>query len=141
MADPVCHATQGALMMIAPFISRIRKRIVLWSLVVVGGVLGDLPDIIGVYGYYFRNDHGELYDSAHIGAISKVLVFIPMYGLHLCLDSIMHAFEKEIKMSVEWLWLEVVMWTVNVLLVYAFVRLWKSNLSASRLQDQSAQGR
>ena len=39
MADPVCHATQGALLMIAPFISRIRKRIVLWSLVVVGGVL------------------------------------------------------------------------------------------------------
>ncbi len=43
MADPVCHATQGALMMVAPFISRIRKRVVLWTLVCVGAVLGDSP--------------------------------------------------------------------------------------------------
>ncbi len=127
MADPVCHATQGALMMIAPFISRIRKKVVLWTLVCVGAVLGDLPDLLGVYGYWVRHDHGVLYESAHLGPISKVLVFIPMYGLHLSLDLIMHEYERESGLYREWLWLEVLMWIVNIVLIYAFVRVWKKN--------------
>jgi len=127
MADPVCHATQGALMMVAPFISRIRKRIVLWSLVCVGAVLGDLPDLLGGYGFFIRHDHGVLYESAHLGPISKVLVFIPMYGLHLSLDLIMHEYERQSGLYREWLWLEVLMWIVNIVLIYAFVRLWKKN--------------
>ncbi len=127
MADPVCHATQGALMMVAPFISRIRKRVVLWTLVCVGAVLGDLPDLLGVYGYLVKHDSGELYESAHLGPISKVLVFIPMYGLHLSLDLIMHEYERESGLYKEWLWLEVLMWIVNIVLIYAFVRVWKKN--------------
>jgi hypothetical protein len=128
MADPVCHATQGALIMVAPFISRLHKRVILWTLVCVGAVLGDLPDLLGVFGFFVRNDHGELYESAHIGPISKVLVFIPMYGLHLCLDSVMHEMERERNVFSEWLWLEVLMWVVNILLIYAFVRIWKKNV-------------
>jgi hypothetical protein len=129
MADPVCHATQGALMMVAPFISRLRKRVVLWALVCAGALLGDLPDLLGVYGFFVRNDHGEMYDSAHIGHISKVLVFIPMYGLHLSLDSIMHEYEKEPRLFTDWLWLEVLMWIMNIVLIYGFVRIWKRNMS------------
>jgi len=125
MADPVCHATQGALMMVAPFISRLRKKAVLWTLILVGAILGDLPDLLGVYGFFIMNDHGELYDSAHTGHIGKILVFIPMYGLHLCLDSIMHEMERERNIFSEWFWIEVAMWVVNILLIYAFVRMWK----------------
>jgi hypothetical protein len=128
MADPVCHATQGALMMVAPFISRLRKRVILWSLIFVGAVLGDLPDLLGGYGFYVKSDRGILYESAHLGPVSKVLVFIPMYGLHLCLDSIMHEYERESGLYHEWLWLEVAMWIVNIVLIFAFIRIWKKNV-------------
>jgi hypothetical protein len=129
MADPVCHATQGALMMVAPFISRLRKRAVLWTLVLVGAVLGDLPDLMGVYGFFVKHDSGVLYESAHIGPISHVLVFIPMSGLHLYLDSVMHELENGWSGYLEWLWLEVLMWVLNIVLIYAFVRIWKRNIS------------
>ncbi len=50
-----------------------------------------------------------------------------MYGLHLSLDLIMHEYERESGLYKEWLWLEVLMWIVNIVLIYAFVRVWKKN--------------
>ena len=119
-------------MLLAPFISRIRKRVVLWSLAAVGGILGDLPDLIGLYGYFFKHDHGFLYGSSHHGAVKDVLQYIPMYALHLGVDSLTHAPGREWYGWNVRIWLQVIMWIVNVVLIMWFVRIWRRNNSGTQ---------
>ena len=114
-------------MMLAPFISRIRKKRILWSLAAVGGFLGVLPDVIRFYGFVFRRDHGILYQSSHFGALKDVLQYIPMYGLHVAIDSFTH------DPDLEWhgwnvrIWLQLILWAINIVLIMWFVKIWRKN--------------
>jgi hypothetical protein len=125
LADPLSHATQGALMLLAPFISRIRKKAVLLSLACMGGILGVLPDIIGLYGFVVRHDHGDLYYSAHHGAVKEMLQYIPMYSLHLGVDSLTHDPDRQWYGWNVRIWLQIVLWLVNGILICWFLGIWK----------------
>jgi hypothetical protein len=119
-------------MLLAPFIARLRKKVVVLSLAAVGGVLGVLPDLIGLYGFAVRHDHGILYKSAHHGAVKDVLQYIPMYALHLGVDSFTH------DPDIQWygwnvrIWLQILLWFANVAVLWWFVRIWKRNTAAKR---------
>lgn len=127
MADPLSHATQGSLMLLAPFIARLRSRVRVWALILVGGVLGALPDIISVYGFVILRDRGRLYGSAHYGEIKEILQYIPMYALHLAIDSQTHDPSKEWYGWNVRIWLQVLLWIVNGAVIVWFYRIWKRN--------------
>ena len=127
MADPLSHATQGALMMVAPFIARLRRRSVLILLVIAGGTLGVLPDLLGLYGFIFRHSQ-ELYNSAHIGPLRDRLAYIPMYALHLGVDSLTHDPDRQWYGWNVRVWLQVLLWVVNIAVIVWFVRIWKKKL-------------
>jgi hypothetical protein len=55
-----------------------------------GGLFGVLPDLFYLYGYIFEHADTHLYVSAHHGEIRDVLQYIPMYALHLGVDSLTH---------------------------------------------------
>ena len=130
MADPLSHATQGALILLAPFIARLRKKIVLLLLAVLGGILGVLPDLIGLYGFVLRHDHGVLYGSAHYGAVKDVLQYIPMYALHLGVDSLTHDPDRQWYGWNIRIWLQILLWLANVAVIWWFARIWKRNTTA-----------
>ncbi len=130
MSDTISHATQGGLLLLGPFISRIRRRIWLWILPLIGGFFGALPDLIGAYGNFIQHDHWALYHSSHHGAIAGVLQYVPMYWLHLRVDSITHGPSHRWWIMGERLWLEVVFWTINVVCIWWYVRVWKKRDSA-----------
>jgi hypothetical protein len=121
--DPLAHATQGSLILLAPFIAFIRRRTWILILVLIGGVLGDLPDIIGIYGYMVPHDNGVLYESAHRGEIAEVLQYLPMYWLHTRLDYLTH--DRHSYITRNWLWVEAVVWATNILIIWGFVSLWR----------------
>ena len=73
MADTICHATQGGLVLLSPFIARIRKKVWLWALFLTGAFFGALPDLFGAYGNIVRGDRWRLYVSAHSGRIGAVV--------------------------------------------------------------------
>ena len=129
MSDPLSHATQGALMLLAPFISKLRKKIWLWLLVPLGGTIGALPDLLGLYGFAFRHDHGDLYWSAHHGAVKDVLQYLPMYALHLAVDSLTHDPDRDWYGWKLRIWLQIIFWMVNGILIVWFVKIWKSNVA------------
>ena len=112
--------------MLAPFISRLRSRPWLWLLIFIGAISGALPDLIGAYGFFVEDD-SELYQSAHSGPISNVLQYIPMSALHLYVDSFTHEQTQHWKKWNERMWVEVLMWVVNIWLIYWFTRIWKRN--------------
>jgi hypothetical protein len=114
-------------MLLAPFLSRIRKRIWLWILVTIGATFGVLPDLLGAYGFLIARDNGQLYVSAHSGAISNVLRFIPMSALHLAVDYLAHDNGNGWHVRNGRLWVDIVMWLVNFVVIYWFVIIWKRN--------------
>jgi hypothetical protein len=130
LADPLSHATQGALMLLAPFITRLRKKMVLFLLAVVGGILGVLPDLIGLYGFILRHDHGVLYESAHHGGVKDVLQYIPMYALHLAVDSLTHDPDRQWYGWNVRVWLQILLWMVNIAGTLWVVRIWKNKRKA-----------
>ena len=132
MPDPLCHATQGGLMMVAPFLRFIRHKSTLIALAVVGAILGDLPDIIGVFGEFILKDDQKLYWSAHTGSIAGVLHYIPMYWLHIFLDTFTHTMEDRWSVWNEWVGFEAVAWTLNILVITWFVRIWKKKRDERR---------
>jgi hypothetical protein len=125
MPDTIAHATQGGLILLGPFIAFIRRRIWIWILVILGGLFGALPDLLGAYGFLVKHDHGALYFSAHHGAIAETLQYVPMYWLHLRLDSITHG--RHSMITPEYVWIEVVVWTVNLMLMWWFAKIWRTN--------------
>src|SRR5512140_3367202 len=46
MSDTLSHATQGGLILLGPFIHRIRRRTWIWVLALVGAFFGALPDLL-----------------------------------------------------------------------------------------------
>ena len=134
MADTVSHATQGALALLAPFISRIQRRAWLWLLGILGAFFGALPDLIGAYGHFIEHDHWALYISAHRGPIKEVLQYVPMYWLHLYIDSLTHGEHHRWWKLDERLWLEGAFWMLNLLFVWWYVRIWKRNHQHSAIR-------
>ncbi|MGA9121399.1 MAG: hypothetical protein WB699_18675 [Bacteroidota bacterium] len=132
MADTLSHATQGGLLLLGPFIAHIRKRTVLWILAFTGGFFGALPDLIGAWGNYVEHDHWALYRSAHFGAIREILQYVPMYWLHLYVDSLMHGEGRRWWKGNERLWLEIAFWFLNFALIWWYVRIWEKNHPIAR---------
>ncbi len=128
MADTVCHATQGGLLLLAPFLGLLKKKLWLWILVGVGAFFGALPDALGVWGTFIQHDHWRLYGSAHSGAIAHVLQYVPMYGLHLAVDSVTHDPGKRWWFWNERLWMDLLLWMVNLLLIFLYVKVWRWNM-------------
>ena len=137
MADTVCHATQGGLMLLAPFIARIRRKIWIWALALVGAFFGALPDLFGAYGNLVRQDRWRLYNAAHTGPIHDILRYVPMYWLHLYVDSFTHGPGKRWWMGDERLWLEITLWLVNIAVIAWFVRIWRRNLARDELRKRA----
>ena len=127
MADPISHTTQGALMMVAPFIFRIKSKVKLWSLITIGALLGGAPDLIGWYGYRIEHDKWQLYENAHTGPISDILWYIPMSALHLYLDKVTHGLGDRWDLWSKRTMLEAALWVVNISIIILFVKIWKKN--------------
>ncbi len=137
MADTICHATQGGLMMLAPFIARIRRKIWIWVLALAGAFFGALPDLFGAYGNLVRRDQWKLYMSAHAGHRGEILRYVPMYWLHLFVDSFTHGPGKRWWVWNERLWVEAALWVVNLAIIAWFVRIWEKNLSQDELRSRT----
>jgi hypothetical protein len=139
MADTICHATQGGLVMLAPFIARIRRRRWLWTLAGAGAFFGALPDIVGAYGNVVRHDHWRLYVSAHAGPLGEILRYVPMYWLHLFVDSFTHGPGRRWWVWDERLWVEVTLWMVNAAIIVLYVMIWRrTNRSPHEVQAPDA---
>jgi len=133
MADTICHATQGGLLLLAPFIARIRKKAWIWTIGAVGAFFGALPDIVGAYGLMVRGDQWRLYNIAHFGKLKRVLEYVPMYWLHLYVDSFTHGNGKRWWAWDERLWVEVALWLINGTVIALFVRIWKRNMRRAEM--------
>jgi|GEM_PF-2532677 len=129
MADTICHATQGGLLLLSPFIARLRKKVWVWAIFLTGAFFGALPDLFGAYGNLIRGDRWRLYVSAHSGRIGAILRYVPMYWLHLFVDSFTHGAGKRWWIWDERLWIEVTLWVVNLAVIAWFVRIWRNNLA------------
>ncbi len=138
MSDTISHATQGGLILLGPFIYRIRRRIWLWVLGAIGAFFGALPDLLGAYGYLIRHDHMGLYQSAHTGAIASVLQYVPMYWLHLRVDSVTHGPMHRWWIMGERLWLELLFWTINIAMIWWYSKIWRRTHQASRQIGEEA---
>jgi hypothetical protein len=137
MADPICHAAQGGLILLAPFIARLRRQFPVWVIAIVGGILGVLPDVIGAFGLFLLGDEGRLYEQAHSGAIKEVIQYIPMTWLHLFLDSFMHdPYFTWNDLNVRGT-LAVLLWLVNIGVIVWFVRIYRRNNKASRSRGKA----
>ncbi len=125
MPDPICHMTQGGLMLVAPFLKTVRRKRTLATIATLGALAGDLPDLIGVFGVLFEHDNGRLYQVAHTGFIKDVLQYIPMYWLHIFLDSFTHSMEDRWSFWNDWVGFEAVAWAINIILIAWFVHIWR----------------
>jgi hypothetical protein len=137
MADTICHATQGGLLMIAPFIGRIRRKVWIWALALTGAFFGALPDLFGAYGNIVRHDQWKLYMSAHAGSMGQILRYIPMYWLHLFVDSFTHGPGKRWWIWNERLWIEVTLWAFNIAVIVWFTRIWRRNLPQDEVRNRT----
>jgi len=135
MADTLCHATQGGLMLLSPFIARIRRKVWVWVLALTGAFFGALPDLFGAYGNIVHHDRWKLYNLAHSGPIGEILRYVPMYWLHLFVDSHTHGTGKRWWIPGEMLWLEAVLWGVNLAVIAWFVRIWRNNQARDEIQE------
>lgn len=114
-------------MMLAPFIARLRKKSWLWTLGLTGAVFGALPDLVGAYGILFRDDRWSLYNVAHFGKLRAILKYVPMYWLHLKVDSYTHGTGRRWWVWDERLWVEVTLWVVNLSVIALYVWIWRRN--------------
>jgi len=135
MSDTVSHGVQGALLLLGPFISRIRRRAWLWALGLTGGIFGALPDLLGAYGYFVEHDRWALYRRSHYGDIANILQYVPMYWLHLRIDSFTHGPDHRWWIMGERLWLELLFWTVNGLVLSWYIRIWRKHRTVQRSTD------
>ena len=119
-------------MLLAPFISHDRKRFWLWMLAFFGALFGVLPDLFYFYGIIFEHGDTHLYVSAHYGAIRNVLQYIPMYDLHLAVDSQTHNPDRQWYGWNVRIWLQVILWVVNIAVIVWFTRIWRRNTAAFR---------
>ncbi len=119
-------------MLLAPFIRRVRSKTILALLVLVGGILGDLPDLIGVYGTVVRHDGSRLYHSAHAGAIKDILQYIPMYWLHLRLDSYTQHIYTRWGLWNDYIRFEIIAWTINIVLIVWFAKIYRRQRDLAR---------
>lgn len=133
MPDPIAHATQGSLILLGPFIAFVRRRIWIWIFVFIGAFLGDLPDLLGVYGQVVAHDQGALRLSAHRGAVAEKLEYIPMYWLHLRLDDITH--DRHSYITRDWIWVEILVWITNLLIIWMFVKVWRKHQEMTLPRD------
>ena len=127
MADTISHATQGSLLLLSPFIARIRKFVWLGVLIAAGAFLGALPDLIGAYGNLIEHDHWALYRNAHQGEIKEVLQYVPMYWLHLRVDAQLHGQGRRWWVWNERFWAEIALWILNILLIFWFTMIFRNN--------------
>ncbi len=102
-------------------------------LAVTGAILGELPDLLGLYGHVVLHDHNNLYNAAHYGAIKGVIEYIPMCTLHLWLDSYTHEMMDRWSLTNEWVVTEIAMWAINVVLIIWFVKIIKRQLVVHRV--------
>ncbi len=112
-------------MLVGPFLTTVRRKSTVAMLAAGGALLGDLPDLIGVYGVLLEHDNGRLYQVAHTGFIAGVLQYIPMYWLHVVLDSFTHSMEDRWSLWNEWVGFEAAAWAINIILMAWFVHLWR----------------
>ena len=126
IADTVCHGVQGGLMLVAWLRRWIKSKVLLWSIVALGVFFGTLPDLIGAYGNFIDHDHWTLYRNAHFGDIKQVLQYVPMYWLHLYLDTLMHGPGHRWWKYDERMWLEVTLWVINLLVIVWLIRTWRT---------------
>ena len=115
-------------MLLAPFIARLRRKLWIWILFLTGAFFGALPDLFGAYGNIIEHDRWKLYVAAHSGSIGEILRYVPMYWLHLYVDSFTHATGKRWWVWNELLWVEAALWVVNLAVISWFVRIWRKNL-------------
>lgn len=114
-------------MLLAPFIGRMHRRVWMWLLAITGAVLGSLPDLLGLIGFFILRDNGRLYNIAHSGAIKEIIQYIPMCWLHLWLDSFMHDPERTWEGFYLRASLSVLMWVANAVMIWWYVRIWQRN--------------
>lgn len=97
----VDHFIQGAvsmdLLVIVPLARRFNKPSWLrpgcrywWILIIVFGLQGAAPDLIGFYGTAILRDDWQLYNRAHSGDIAAICNWSPPYFLHTAIDGEMH---------------------------------------------------
>ena len=133
-------------MMLAPFIARLHSRVRLWVLAAVGAFFGILPDLVALVGFGILRDKGGLWFSAHGGQVSDVLQYIPMYALHIAIDSLTRDPEQEWHGLNVRVWVQVVLWLLNISVGYWFYRIWRRNVRSARqcgvdLQRQTMSGK
>jgi hypothetical protein len=140
MADTICHGVQGGLMVAAPLVSRVKNKVMLGSLIGAGFLMGALPDLIGAEGNLLEHDHWAAYRTAHFGSVAHWLQYVPMYWLHLQIDALTHGKGHRWWVWNERLWLELLLWCINLLLILWLVRLWERSRrpeGTDHLQPQS----
>lgn len=130
IADTICHGVQGGLLVAVLIQKWMRRKAALWILVIAGVLFGTLPDIIGAYGNLIEHDHWALYRRAHFGDIKDLLQYIPMYWMHLQFDGIMHGPGHRWWKVDERLWLEIVLWLINLLVIAWLMNSWKKRASS-----------
>jgi hypothetical protein len=127
-------------MLLAPFIATIRRKVWILVLVLAGAFFGALPDLFGAYGNLVRHDQWKLYISAHAGSWRRILRYVPMYWLHLSVDSFTHGPGKRWWIWNERLWVEIALWVVNLAIIAWFVRIWRNNLAQDELRRKAERG-
>jgi hypothetical protein len=101
-----------------------------------GSAFRGLPDLLGLVGYTLVHDQGRLYQSAHSGSLKSVLQYVPMYWLHLFMDSYMHDPDRTWHGIYLRATLELLLWLMNIVLVVWFFRIWKRNASTVMTTQQ-----
>ena len=108
-------------------------------LIILGVFFGALPDLIGAYGNLVEHDHWALYRRSHFGDIEETLQYVPMYWLHLQLDRLMHGPSHRWWKVDERLWLEFILWVINVVVIVWLLNVWRNQTNRARtLETDSA---
>lgn len=136
--DTVNHALTGFLTTAIPTTLLGISFPIIISIGIIGAILGAFPDIIGEYYAHCKKDGYAMYASFHTGEISKKIkkYFIYPTMLHIWLDKKCHGVGERWYAGIwyeyfmpwrwrEWMWLEMLMWLINLILLYLFIYLTK----------------
>lgn len=113
--DILSHITQGFLIGYVPTGSI--------AVGVVTGVMAGVPDIGGEIMARLGKDGYKWYDSTHKGRINKFMRWFPPWGLHTWLDSFSHGAGKRWWVWKERLWLELLIWIINIYLIILILKI------------------